>query len=103
MPCLISYLHLEICPKINNKWQPFYRVLRKTGPASYEIACEFSGDIVRTHEDKLLLANLECWDEIRTAPRPILQREEQTNPPTRILPHRRARDLPSNLNTILEE
>ena len=82
--------------KLNNKWQTYYRILRKIGPASYEIICEFSGKIVRTHEDKLVLANLESWDDIRPRPRPILQREEQTNPARRILPHRRARDPSGN-------
>ena len=51
---------------------------------------------MRTHEDKLVLANLESWDDIRPRPRPILQREEQTNPARRILPHRRARNPSGN-------
>ena len=84
----------DFSPKLNNKWQPFYMVIRKTGISSYEIVCEHSGTIVRTHEDKLIFAELEDWDEVRPNPRPILQREETAHPQKRVLPYRAAKGLP---------
>ena len=80
--------------KLGNKWKPFFRIIEKIGPASYKIVSDYTGQIIKTHEDKLIHAELVSWDEVLILPRPILCRQEKSNPPSRIMPNRQAKLSP---------
>ena len=54
--------------KLDVRWQPYYVVVEKTGPVSYEIKAQCS--VTKVHTEHLRVASIEEW-EIPTTARPL--------------------------------
>ena len=47
--------------KLDCKWKPYYRIIEKTGPASYVIKNQLDGSTSRVHAEMLRAANIDEW------------------------------------------
>ena len=47
--------------KLDLKWKPYYRILKKTGPVSYVIKNQLDGSTSKVHAEMLCLANIADW------------------------------------------
>ena len=47
--------------KLDCKWKPYYRIIKKTGPASYVIKNQLDGSTSRVHAEMLRAANIDEW------------------------------------------
>ena len=47
--------------KLDCKWKPYYRIIAKTGPASYVIKNQLDGSTSRVHAEMLRAANIDEW------------------------------------------
>ena len=47
--------------KLDNKWTPYYRVVEQTGPVSFKVRNQLTGDVTKAHARHLRLANLDEW------------------------------------------
>ena len=94
----------DFSPKLNSKWSPFFTITQKFSDWNYEIMDEFSGKVSRVHVNKLVPADIDSWDQLRSHPRTILERAEtDIKRPIRIMPHREAKGVDTRLNMIHEE
>ena len=47
--------------KLDCKWKPYYRIIEKTGPASYVIKNQLDGSTSRVHAEMLRASNINEW------------------------------------------
>lgn len=47
--------------KLDQRWKPYYRILKQTGPASFVIWDQMAGTIKRAHANDLELAEKRDW------------------------------------------
>ncbi|XP_067655940.1 uncharacterized protein [Haliotis asinina] len=48
--------------KLQNKWQPYYRVMDQTSPVTYIIRNQLDGTTTRAHAEHLRVARLDQWE-----------------------------------------
>lgn len=66
------------CPKFTMKWRPFYRVIQRMGPVTYQIVDTTTGKQRVVHTEALRPAHPEhVWDVQRETPEHIITDEEQ--------------------------
>ena len=47
--------------KLDNKWTPYYRITEQTGPVSFKVRNQLTGEVTKTHARHLRLANVDQW------------------------------------------
>ncbi|MCG8075992.1 MAG: hypothetical protein JAY75_07095 [Candidatus Thiodiazotropha taylori] len=47
--------------KLESRYHPYYRIIRKTGEHNYEIRSQLGGNVRRVHSDNLRPANIDEW------------------------------------------
>ena len=47
--------------KHDTRWEPYYRIIKQTGPVNFQIKSRLTGNIKSVHADQLKLAHLDEW------------------------------------------
>lgn len=47
--------------KLQNNWQPFFRIIKQTGPVTFEIKNQLTGRVTKAHQELLRLAPIDEW------------------------------------------
>lgn len=47
--------------KLDNKWTPYYRIIEQTGPVSFKVRNQLTGEVTKAHARHLRLANVDEW------------------------------------------
>ena len=58
---IVYYKNSRRVGKLDLKWKPYYRIIERTGPISYIIKNQLTGDTVKVHAEVLRLANID-WN-----------------------------------------
>ena len=56
------YLRNHRRTKLDNKWTPYYRVVKQTGPVSFVVRNQLTGEQTKAHARHLRLAKLDHWE-----------------------------------------
>ena len=65
--------------KLDDRWLTHFRIMNKTGPVSFVVRNQLTGDIRRVHADSLKLADLMDWP--MPAPRQKVRKARYVVPP----------------------
>lgn len=57
----VFYVNNQRQSKLQNKWQPFYRTIKQTGPVTFEIKNQLTGRVTKAHQELLRLAPIDEW------------------------------------------
>lgn len=57
----VFYVNNQRQSKLQNKWQPFYRIIKQTGPVTFEIKNQLTGRVTKAHQELLRLAPIDEW------------------------------------------
>ena len=58
----VYYKNNQTKGKLDCKWKPFYRIIERKGPATYEIKNQLDGSTCKVHAEMLRAANLDEWN-----------------------------------------
>ena len=47
--------------KHDTRWEPYYRIIKQTGPVNFQIKSQLTGNVKSVHADQLELAHLDEW------------------------------------------
>ena len=47
--------------KHDTRWEPYYRIIKQTGPVNFQIKSQLTGNVKSVHADQLKLAHLDEW------------------------------------------
>ena len=48
--------------KLDSKWQPYYRIMKRTGDKTWELRDQLTGKIIKSSTDNMRLANIDKWE-----------------------------------------
>lgn len=57
----VFYINNQRQSKLQNKWQPFYRIIKQTVPVTFEIKNQLTGRVIKAHQELLRFAPIDEW------------------------------------------